>query len=268
MTAIDLADVARLAKGAIEGGDEVALAVVVGSASRPELIGRRLVWHDSGMEGELADPESTEAAKTLLGDPKTSDGCHTIAGLDIELYVERVAPPNSLVIVGAGHIAQPLSRIGSLLGFQVTVVDDRPEFARGGRFPDANQVIVVDFSAPFENTPITPGTYIVLVTRGHRFDYDCMRALAAQSARPAYLGMIGSQRRVRATFEQLAREGVDAVWMEQVYAPIGLDIGSQTPAEIAVAIAAEMVLHARGGSAQPLRDKTKVVRFVEGESER
>jgi xanthine dehydrogenase accessory factor len=130
------------------------------------------------------------------------------------------------------------------------------------RFPDAERVVVADFERPFADVAVGPRTSLVLVTRGHRHDYDCLRALAATGAEPAYVGMIGSRRRVRAAFEQLAAEGVEAAWLARIHAPLGLDIGAQTPAEIAIAVGAEIVLAARGGSGRPLSEKADVLRHV------
>ncbi len=256
------AESVRRARAALSGGTGVTLGVVVAAPDRPGLIGRRLAWDGETLRGDLDDADLTAAARELLESAGLDAGCHTIGETEIELYVERVAPPPELVIVGAGHIARPLCAIGSLMGWRVIVLDDRPEFARSERFPEADRVVIADFDEPFADVPIGPRTRLVLVTRGHRYDYDCLEALAAAGARPAYLGMIGSQRRVRAAFEQLAADGFDAAWLEGVYAPIGLDIEAETPAEIAVAIAAEIVLVERGGTGRPLREVKQVVRYV------
>jgi len=176
-----------------------------------------------------------------------------------EVYVEVFGPPPELVIVGAGHIAVPLARLGALLGFRVVVLDDRPEFARRERFPEAAEVRRVDWRDPWEGLAVGARSYVVLVTRGHRYDYDALRTLLACPDRPAYVGMIGSRRRVRATFAALLAEGVPATRLADVYAPIGLDIGAETPEEIAVAVAAELVRVRRGGTGLSLRDRERVL---------
>ena len=243
----------------------MAVGVIV-AAPDPALLGRRIAWDGERLHGELGEAALTATADRLLratlGGPAISGPrCHPIAE-GVELYVERIELPGELVIVGAGHVAQPLASVGKLLGFRVTVLDDRPAFARRERFPDADRVIVADFAEPFADVAIGAQSRIVLVTRGHRYDYDCLRALTALGVEPAYVGMIGSRRRVRAAFEQLAREGFDAEWLERVHAPIGLDVEAETPAEIAVAVAAEIVLASRGGTGRPLRDVAQVVRYV------
>jgi xanthine dehydrogenase accessory factor len=257
---LDLAQSARLALAALEGEIELALAVVIEAPAEPDLLGRRLAWDGERLYGTLGDAARDEAARQIL---EETEGRRTAPVLGaIELYVERVAPPAELVVVGAGHIAQPLSRIGALLGFSVTVVDDRPDFARRDRFPDADRVVVADFADPFAGISIGSRSYVVLVTRGHRYDFDCVQALGRAGAEPAYVGMIGSRRRVRAAFEQLAAEGFDEERLARIHAPIGLDIGAETPAEIAVAIAAEMILATRGGTGEPLGERSRVVRYV------
>ena len=179
------------------------------------------------------------------------------------VYIELRGPPPQLVIVGGGHVAVPLARLGVMLGLRVAVLDDRPEFAEAERFPGA-AVRAIDFRDPFADTPLVPADHVVLVTRGHRFDYECLVRLLAMERPPAYIGMIGSRRRVRATHEQLAREGFGPDQMKQVRAPVGLDLGGQTPAEIAVSVAAEVVLFHGGGSGAPLCDRERVVeRFFE-----
>jgi xanthine dehydrogenase accessory factor len=255
----DVADALAVARRAIAEGREAATAVVV-SAPDPHLVGRRLAWDGTRHHGDLGRPDSGAAARLLL-ETSTESGCDRIAG-DIEIYVERWAPPPELVIVGAGHIAQPLAIVGRLLDFRVSVLDDRPEFATRERFPGADRVLVADFADLLAGIDIGPRTSLVLVTRGHRHDYDCLRALARTGAEPAYIGMIGSSRRVRAAFEQLAAEGVEAGWLARIHAPLGLDIGAETPAEIAIAVGAEIVLATRGGSGRPLSERAGVLRHV------
>ena len=162
-------------------------------------------------------------------------------------------------MVGAGHIAQPMAHLGALLGYRVTVLDDRPDFATRERFPDAHRLVRADFSDPFAEVPIHDRSHLLLVTRGHKYDYECLvRALRADPA-PAYIGMIGSRRRVRATYVQLIEEGIDRALIDRIFAPVGLDIGAETPEEIAVAVAAELVMLNRGGSGGSLKDVERIV---------
>jgi xanthine dehydrogenase accessory factor len=190
----------------------------------------------------------------------SSDGLREIhVGAEtLELYLEVRRPVQELIVVGAGHIALPMAHIGALLGFRVTVLDDRPDFATRERFPDADRVVRADFSDPFADIPLHERSHLLLVTRGHKYDYECLvRALRADPP-PAYIGMIGSRRRVRATYVQLVEEGFSTDLIERIHAPVGLDVGAETPEEIAVAVAAELVMVRRGGTGLPLKGVERI----------
>lgn len=144
-----------------------------------------------------------------------------------------------LVIVGAGHIARPLCRLAAEVGYRVVVLDDRGDYARIEFFPDAQEVIAGDYVEQLPGLTAHPSTSVVLVTRGHKHDQDCLRLMAGQ--RLDYLGMIGSQRRIDAVYAELVEEGFALETLRAVHAPVGLEIGAQTPAEIAVSILAQMI---------------------------
>lgn len=207
--------------------------------------------------GELDDDADRLAARILAGEAR--EGRHRLTAARIEVYAEVHLPSPELVIVGAGHIARPLADMGALLEFRVRVLDDRPDFATRERFPRAHEVRRVDFSDPFAHVPLGELSHLVLVTRGHKYDYECLRRLLHLPVRPRYIGLIGSRRRVRATLARLLEEGVPRERLAEVRAPLGLDLGAETPAEIAVAVAAELVLSWRGGSGRPLREVERVV---------
>lgn len=179
----------------------------------------------------------------------------------LEVFVEVQRRPPHLVIVGAGHVAQPLAQIASLCDFRVTVLDDRPQFAHPARFPTADQVLAAPLRATMrqwmQEGRFDADTYLVLVTRGHEHDVECL--LEVLDAPAAYIGMIGSQRRVRAVFQLLSQEqGIAPEKFDRIHAPIGLDIGARTPAEIAVCIMAEIILVYRGnGTGKPLAEKRR-----------
>ena len=258
-----VADAAHHAREALEGGDPVVgLAVLESSGPLPARGERMCVWADRHA-GTLGDPNLDEAAirisRGALADG-SRPGTRVIeaGGVRCTVYLEPHAAPPELVIVGAGHVARPLCQLGALLGFRVTVLDDRPEFATRERFPDAAVVRPADFADPLRGITIGRRTFLVLVTRGHRYDFEALRGLLLGPQVPAYVGMIGSRRRTRAALEALAREGIGADRLGAVHAPIGLDVGAETPEEIAVAIAAELVMARRGGTGQPLRDRERV----------
>ena len=159
-------------------------------------------------------------------------------------------------------------QLGALLGYRVTVLDDRPDFATRERFPDADRLVRADFSDPFADVRIHERSHLLLVTRGHKYDYECLIRALRTDPPPAYIGMIGSRRRVRATYVQLLDEGVDRPLLDRIHAPVGLDIGAETPEEIAVAVAAELVMLARGGTGTSLKEVERVAtRFFQDPKE-
>jgi xanthine dehydrogenase accessory factor len=155
-------------------------------------------------------------------------------------YVRHFRPNERLLLLGGGHIAQPLCRYGADLGFAVTVVDDRPAFANLARFPEASEVVCAAFPEALHDLKVNERDYVAVITRGHRYDADCLRAILA-GAFPRYLGMIGSKRRVAGLFQLLEGEGVPHETLERIHAPIGLPVNALMTQEIAVSIAAELI---------------------------
>ncbi|MCG1025179.1 XdhC/CoxI family protein [Dehalobacter sp.] len=153
--------------------------------------------------------------------------------------IEPFFPQPRLLVFGGGHIAKPVSEFGVKLGFSVTVVDDRLSFANKERFPDADQVICESFEKCFDILDFNAYTYVVIVTRGHRHDLQCLREVVQKKW--AYAGMIGSRRRVQSIKTQLLEEGYAQEVINKINAPIGLEIGAVTPEEIAVSILGQVI---------------------------
>jgi xanthine/CO dehydrogenase XdhC/CoxF family maturation factor len=280
MSGDDLLDLVRAAQlledASVRGVAAVSLHLVDDGSGAPSSRRALLLEGTDTLIGTLGDPGLDGAARDRAGewldapapalpDPDTV----SVAGPwgDARIYVELHLPPRTLVIVGAGHVAQPLATMGALLGMRVVVLDDRPEWATEDRFPEAAQVLRIDFDDPFRDVPIHRGTHVVLVTRGHKYDYECLLRLLRMDRSPAYIGMIGSRRRVRATFAQLGGDGIPPELAQTVRAPIGLDLGAQTPGEIAVAVAAELVQLRHGGTGRPLTEVERVAeRFMDSDS--
>lgn len=219
----------------------------------------RLLVDDNGelAGGTLGDATLDELARrhavSLMADDRTEI---VVAGSDelpigeFRLLFEISRPSLELIVCGGGHVGQAVARAGRFLDFNVTVIDDRADFAARDKFPDEQiRLIADDFVAALRSLLITPASHVVIVTRGHRHDEICLQEVIAQPAR--YIGMIGSRRRTTTIRERLKREGVAPELLRRVHAPIGLDIGALTPEEIAVAILAEIVLVRRGGTALP-----------------
>ena len=172
-----------------------------------------------------------------------------------EVFVEPFTPPPVLLIAGAGHIAAPLAAIAHLMNYSVSVTDDRISFANRERFPNAQRLLVGDIETTLRSYPITPRTHIVLVTRAHAHDVQGLRAIIDSPA--AYIGMIGSQRRVWAVFKLLHEEGISTEKLLRVRAPIGLDLGGSTPEEIALCIMAEITMARHGGSGTAMSESLR-----------
>jgi xanthine dehydrogenase accessory factor len=157
-----------------------------------------------------------------------------------DVYLEPQFPLSHLVIAGAGHVGQAVAHIGHLLDFEITVIDDRPEFANKDIVPEADHIIVEDIGEAIEEIPKTVDTYFVIVTRGHSHDADALRACIRSDV--AYIGMIGSGRKIALMRENFIAKGwATPPQFDRVYTPIGIDIQSKTVQEIAVSIAAELV---------------------------
>lgn len=250
---------------AIDAGQPVALVTVVhASGAFASALGQRLLLQPGQPAlgelslGPLAETALADAVQTLAERQSKVLVYNQPDGV-VQLFVEVQHQPPTLIIVGAGHVALPLAQLGKMIDFNVVVLDDRPQFANKQRFPMADTVLAQPFRETLHDWPVGNDTYIVLVTRGHTHDVECLLEVLDSPAR--YIGMIGSKRRVGAVFQLLESEmGIDPDKFEKVYSPIGLDIGAETPAEIAVAVIAEIITVRRGGRAKSLSDALRADR--------
>jgi len=193
------------------------------------------------LAGKMGSPEGPVTALN-----RRAEGLRKVSGEAIwegDLLAEPVLPPDRLVIFGGGHVGQALAGFAAGCGFRVTVVDDRPEFARSERFPGAG-ALCADFPQAVKELHLTPSDYLVIVTRGHAHDADTLRAVLDERE-SVYLGMIGSRKRVAAMLEMLAGEGYDRERLGRICTPVGLPIGAVTPQEIAVSILAQLISYKR-----------------------
>lgn len=246
---------------ATQQGVPVSIATLVAAPDKETPhVGQMLVLYpDGAADGCLVDPEIT--GRVIEESKKNQTKRPFLYELFIEergtytLFFDQLTNNFEAVVFGGGHISQPLVEILGLLDFKVTVIDDRPQFANAQRFPKAKQVCCADFAAAAASgtIQINRHTAVIIITRGHQHDLDCLRAMLNTEA--GYLGMIGSRRRILGVFELLRGEGVPEDRLAQVKAPIGLDIGAQTPAEIAVSIAGEIVAAFRGGAGRSLSQR-------------
>jgi len=182
---------------------------------------------------------NTPKISTYTLDKEKAGGLGMICGGEITVFIDVLAPPETLIIVGAGHIAQPLAAMGKILGFNIIVLDDRHDFCNKERFPQAEQCLVGDIPKHLQNLQITDRSYVVIITRGHVQDQDALEQTLR--SRAAYLGMIGSKKKVETIFKNLQAKGYSAKELEKVHAPIGLFIGAKTAEEIALSILAQVI---------------------------
>jgi xanthine dehydrogenase accessory factor len=233
----------------LERGETFCFVTVVVSRNRDIPTGRKaIVLADGSMEWETElaqlDPRLRAEALEALRDRKSRT--IEIEG-GVRVFFDVLSGEAKLLVCGAGHIAIPLARFAREVGFLVTVLDDRPDFANPSRFPDC-EVIVEDFIVALRNMRLGPSTYAVVITRGHEHDAECLAEIARKET--AYVGLIGSRRRVQFVLEMLDREGIPAERLEDVFTPIGLPIGAESPEEIALSIVAELVCIRRQGHAE------------------
>lgn len=243
----------------IEAREPVALVTVIRS-QEPERVGAKVViWLDRPPLGQLGlgelEAQVLEDARQTLRERQHRTLRYPEQALEVFVEVQR-RPPR-MVIAGAGHIAAPLCEIATLCDFSVTVIDDRPQFANRERFPRADEIMVAEIPAAVRALDTDADTYVVLVTRGHALDVDCLLELIDRPL--AYIGMIGSKRRVNGVFQLLEQEkGIPREKLNRVYSPIGLPIAGRTPAEIAVSIMAEVINVYRGGTAASISDARRL----------
>ena len=263
-------EIARALEASLKAGHSLAIVSLMARDGRiDEHTARLLVASDGALIGgslgdSVLDAAAARQAVALLADDRreivVADANELTASssgeIDLQafgqlrLLFEISRPPLELIVCGGGHVGQAVAIAGRFLDFNVTVIDDRADFASREKFPDERiRLIADDFVAGLRSLRITPATHIVIVTRGHRHDEICLQEVIGSPAR--YIGMIGSRRRTTTIRERLKREGVAPELLRQVHAPIGLDINALTPEEIALAILAEIVLVRRGGSGAP-----------------
>ncbi|MBE9160400.1 XdhC family protein [Nodosilinea sp. LEGE 06152] len=172
-------------------------------------------------------------------------------------FVETLQPPPTLLIVGAGHVGIQLAKVAHLIGFQIVVQDDRPEWANAEHYPQASQILVGGIESAIASLNHYQNLYVALVTRGYTHDLEALQLLLQRSTPCRYIGMIGSEKRVKQVYSAIARLGISKEKLAAIYGPIGLDIGALTPEEIAVSIGAELTMVRRGGTGRSLSEQLR-----------
>ena len=240
--------VARVAE-LLERGETFCLVTVVVSANPDISTGRKaIVLTDGSMEGGTGSAQLDSKLRVLALEALGEKKRRTVEIENgVRAFLDVLSGEAKLLVCGAGHIALPLAHFARKVGFRVTVLDDRSDFAHPSRFPDC-EVIAEDFIVALRDMNFSPSTYVVVITRGHEHDAECLAEVLRKET--AYIGLIGSRRRVRFVLQMLGREGIPQERLEEVFTPIGLPIGAESPEEIALSIVAELVTIRRKGHAQ------------------
>lgn len=244
----------------IEKGEELALATITKvSGSTPRREGAKMLVLNNGkiygtvgggnLESRVIN-EALEALKigksTNLYLPLEKEELDMECGGEVEVFIDVYKSKPKLLIAGGGHVGLAIYKVASLLDFHIVIFEDREEFLTEERFPLAEELILGNIEENLSNYPIDKDTYIVIVTRGHEYDKDCLEAVIYSKAK--YIGVMGSKRKVKVMMKKLEEKGIEKNYLENVYTPIGLNLGGETPEEIAISIISEILLIKNEGS--------------------
>jgi xanthine dehydrogenase accessory factor len=214
-----------------------------------------LVLDDGTVEGTFGDTFLDQRFVTEAREAMARGASRTLLLEGVRAFVEVFAPPAQLLVIGAGHVAMPLTALARTLGYRTIVLDGRPRFATRERFPDVDELQIGIPSELVLNYALTPETALVLVAHDYKYDLPVLRH--ALSTNVGYIGMLGSVRRGQAILKLLAEDGIGEASLARVRVPIGLDLGARSAPEIALAILAEIQAVRGGGSGRPMRDKAR-----------
>ena len=236
-------------------GEQAVLATVISSrGSAPRKAGAKMLIKRDGtfigtVGGGGVEQQVRQKAIEVMnsGEPQimhfdlsgSGEKAAMICGGQMDVFLEPILSPETLYLFGAGHISQSTAAIGKMLGFRVVIIDPRPEYNNIDRFPDADLLIVEEYDSAFPKLDVDENSYIVIYTTGHVLDEQCLQFAAGTKAK--YIGMIGSKKKVKEVKERLLQKGVLQPQLDRVYAPVGLEIGAETPQEIAISILAEII---------------------------
>jgi xanthine dehydrogenase accessory factor len=249
-------------------GRSSALATIVECrGSSPQKQGAKMLVRDDGtimgtLGGGCIEADVVAYARMAMqdGQPRTVPFELTekegglVCGGTLTVYIEPVFADPRLVVLGAGHVGKALAKLARFAGFQVTVADDRAQFANRDSIPDAHEIVVSEFTNVFSSIPVNRGTYLVVATRGHNHDFEAVRAALRTDA--GYIGLLGSRRKKGILINTLKAAGFPQEDIQRVIIPVGLPIGSVTPEEIAVSIMAQIIQHRREHAPTGLNDRS------------
>jgi xanthine dehydrogenase accessory factor len=235
-------------------GERAALATVISSrGSVPRKPGTKmLIKGDGTLVGSIGGGNVEQAVQEKAlevmksGEPQminldltgSGEEAWMICGGQLDVFLEPIVPAETLYLFGAGHLSQSTAAVAKMVGFRVVVIDPRPEYNNNDRFPDADSLVVEEYDDAFSKLNVDENSYIVIYTPGHVSDEKCLRFAIGTEAK--YVGMIGSKKKVKEIKERLRKKGASQQQLDEVHAPIGLEINAQTPEEIAISILAEI----------------------------
>lgn len=241
-------EIARMHRDGIPG---VVATVIAASGSTPRGSGAKMIVYEDGrtlgsVGGGAVEGETIDRARDMIGGRDTALISFTLdedsgaaCGGTMQIFLEPIAAAPTVTVVGGGHVGQAVAGVAKRAGFRVWVVDDRSDMVTAERFPSVDGRFAGGTELLGRELALDGESFVVVVTRGHRFDEEWVRAVLEHG--PRYIGMIGSEDKVRKTFGELASQGISQESLATVHAPIGLDIGAETPDEIAVSVVAEMI---------------------------
>jgi xanthine dehydrogenase accessory factor len=262
----------------LAAGRPVAVATIVTSrGSTPRKVGSKMIVQPNGaidftLGGGPFEALVIEDAKEALAEaeprlrayrflPVGENATGMTCGGEVEVFIDVHIQAARVVVFGGGHIAKPLARLAKETGFRVAVIDDRAEFAEFAspdRFPEADEVVHADGGYVRTDFPIEESDFVVIVTRCHQTDEACLRHVLDDDRVPAYLGVVASRRKAKVLLAKLVQDGYPRERLESVRSPVGLDIGAETPDEIAVSILGEVIATSRERDGRSMSKETEV----------
>lgn len=247
-------DLLQKALAATKKGQSYAFATIIESTPKgtPQKAGAKMVVLEDGtLWGTIGGGRNEKAAHLeCMKAIKSRKPCvvtydyfgkegQSVCGGQIKVFIEPFVGKKHLIICGSGHIALPLSALGKILNFNVTIVDDRKELANRGRFPHVDEIVLGRHAEQLSQMRITQDTYIMIVTQGNEYDFECLKVVIKSAA--GYIGVISSQPKRIKFFKRLREFGIPQKRLDEIHIPAGLDIGAQTPEEIAISITAGII---------------------------
>lgn len=239
---------------AYEGGTPVAIGtLLVASEGSGLQVGSKILIRENGttsgsLGSEALNADASKRARQLMALGK-QEYIETESG--DAYFLEAYTTPPRMIIAGGGHVGKAIVPMAKSVGYTVTVIDDRPEFSNPERFPEADEAITEDFVSALQRLPINANTFIVIATRGHRYDDVALEAAARTKA--SYVALLGSRRKTILIYEALLERGIPIERLREIRAPSGLNIAARTPEEIAISIVAETLMFRLGGDGTPMK---------------